>query len=222
MKSYIFNIDKPAGWTSFDVVNKIRRITNLPKVGHAGTLDPFATGVLIVLGGAATRRFSEFAAYPKEYQARIQLGIKTRTGDLTGEIIDERPVPQIDEGHIRAVLHRFEGIIEQVPPMFSAKKYQGRPLYVLARKGVNIPRQPVKVEIKKIDLLHWSPEEGQLEIKVFCGKGTYIRVLAEDIGEVLGCGAHLLALQRLAVGPYRLEDAWKIEEFEHKWTSSAA
>jgi tRNA pseudouridine55 synthase len=217
---HIININKPMDWTSFDVVRKVRYTTRIKKVGHAGTLDPFATGVLLVLTGKNTKRQSEFMGLPKTYVADIKLGQKMDTGDRTGEVIETLAIPELNETHVLEVLKSFIGESEQIPPMYSAKKVQGKTLYKMARKGQTVERQASIITIYNIELLVLNQD--QLKIRVDCGKGTYIRVLAEDIGQKLGTVAHVEELQRTAIGDYRVEDALSIPEFIENWKSSAA
>ncbi len=217
---HIINIDKPMDWTSFDVVRKIKYTTRIKKVGHAGTLDPFATGVLIVLTGKNTKRQNEFMDMPKTYDAEILLGNKMDTGDRTGTIIETMPVPALNEIMIQDALQGFHGEIEQTPPMYSAKKIDGQKLYKLARRGKVVDRKPSIVAIYKIELKSWSQD--QINLRVECGRGTYIRVLAEDIAQKLGTMGHVKELKRTAIGDYRIEDALGIPEFIEKWKSSAA
>ena len=207
-------------WTSFDVVRKIRYTTRIKKVGHAGTLDPFATGVLILLTGKNTKRQNEFMDMPKTYVAEIALGSQTDTGDRTGVVIESAPIPEINEDAIQSILKIFEGEIQQIPPMYSAKKVEGQTLYKLARKGKVVERKPSLVTIYDITLESFTNDT--LNISVNCGKGTYIRVLAEEIGKALGTLAHVRELKRTAIGDYRIEDALSIPEFIEKWKSSAA
>jgi len=217
---HIINIDKPMDLTSFDVGQKVRYTTRIKKVGHAGTLDPFATGVLIILTGKNTKRQSEFMDMPKTYDAEILLGNRTDTGDRTGTITESATVPDLSEAMILSALAEFQGDIEQIPPMYSAKKVNGQKLYKLARKGKVIERKPSIVSIYNIELTSWSSD--QINIRVNCGRGTYIRVLAEDIAQKLGTLAHVKELKRTAIGDYRVEDALSIPEFIEKWKSSAA
>ena len=189
-------------------------------MGHAGTLDPFATGVLLVLTGKNTKRQSEFMGLPKTYVADIKLGQKMDTGDRTGEVIETLAIPELNETHVLEVLKSFIGESEQIPPMYSAKKVQGKTLYKMARKGQTVERQASIITIYNIELLVLNQD--QLKIRVDCGKGTYIRVLAEDIGQKLGTVAHVEELQRTAIGDYRVEDALSIPEFIENWKSSAA
>jgi len=217
---HIISIDKPMDWTSFDVVRKVKYATRIKKVGHAGTLDPFATGVLIILTGKNTKRQNEFMDMPKTYTAEISLGSQTDTGDRTGEITKTLEVPELNEERIQTVLSQFIGDILQTPPMYSAKKVNGQTLYKLARKGKVVHRRPTAVSVYTIDLESWSQD--QLNIQVQCSRGTYIRVLAEDIATQLGTAAHVKELRRTAIGDYRAEDALSIPEFIEKWKSSAA
>jgi tRNA pseudouridine55 synthase len=205
------NIDKPAGMTSHDVVARVRRITGERRVGHAGTLDPAATGVLVVALGAATRLIEYVQEQTaKRYLATVALGATTTTDDAEGELLAEAPVPALTETELREVLARFEGEILQVPPMYSALHHQGQRLHKLARAGKTVELEPRPVWIERVTLLGWEPP--QLTIDVICGKGTYIRALARDVGQMLGCGAHLAALQRTAVGSFRLEDSVPIDQ----------
>jgi tRNA pseudouridine55 synthase len=191
--------------TSFQVVAHLRRLLRVPKVGHGGTLDPMATGLLPILLGAATKLTPYLQARDKEYLATIRLGRSTDTLDATGRVTDERPVPALDPASLRAALDRFVGEIEQVPPMFSALHAGGRRLYELARAGIEVARAPRRVRIDAIELLEWTPP--LLTIRVACGTGTYIRSLAADLGAVLGCGGSLDALRRTRLGEFRLTDA---------------
>ena len=197
--------DKGSGVTSFQVVAHLRRVLRVAKVGHGGTLDPMATGVLPILLGRATKLTPYLQAQDKEYVATIRLGVSTDTLDATGRIVAERPVPPLEATDIRTVLARFEGEIEQVPPMFSALHAGGRRLHELARAGIEVERAPRRVRIDAIELVEWSPP--LLTVRVACGKGTYIRTLAADLGAVVGCGARLDALRRTRLGPFLLADA---------------
>jgi len=217
---HIFNINKPLDWTSFDVVNKIRYTTRIKKVGHAGTLDPFATGVLLILTGKNTKRQNEFMEMPKTYETLIQLGHRMDTGDRTGQILASKTVPELSDPLILQTLERFMGEIEQIPPMYSAKKVDGQKLYKLARQGKIIERKPSRIKIYDIELL--SHASDQLHLRVKCGRGTYIRVLAEDIAHMLGTEAYVEELVRTAIGDYRIADAQSIPEFIENWKSFAA
>lgn len=207
----ILNINKPRGMTSHDVVARVRKITGQKKVGHAGTLDPLATGVLLLCLGQATRVAEYLAASDKVYLARLCLGISTDTYDAEGQITSQSEVT-VSHTQVEQALRAFTGIQEQTPPMYSAVKHGGVPLYRLARRGKVVPRRARKVEIHDIQLLTWDPPE--LEIEVRCSKGTYIRSLVHDFGQRLGCGAHLVSLMRVASGQFRVEDAITLEELE--------
>ncbi len=199
-------IDKPVGLTSHDVVNRVRRIFNTRKVGHTGTLDPFATGVMVVLIGKATRlaKFADRA--DKQYDAAIRFGFATDTGDLTGTRVGDAGRSDISSEEIESVLDRFRGEILQVPPMYSAKKIDGKKLYELARRGEEVERPAVPVTIREIELLTHEGEPRELHrIRVRCSAGTYIRTLAEDIAKALGTAAYLEELRRIASGSFSLE-----------------
>lgn len=201
--SGILLIDKAAGFTSFYLVSLLRRLTQIEKIGHAGTLDPFATGVMVMLiGREYTKRSDEFLCNDKEYRATLQLGTTTETYDLEGAITSQSElIPTLKD--IELALHAFQGKISQIPPMYSAKKVEGKKLYDLARKGITIERQPVQVEVEIRFLSYNYP---MLEIEVSCTKGTYIRSLAHDIGQFLGCGAHLFELTRIRSGSFHLDE----------------
>jgi len=212
MVSGILNIDKPRGLTSHDVVDRVRRLAKQRRVGHAGTLDPLATGVLILCLGRATRIVEYLSESPKAYRATIRFGLVTDTWDLEGEVIEEREWQGLSLAEIQQVLPQFQGTIEQVPPMYSALKHQGKPLYKLARQGITIARKPRRVEIYRLSILDWCPPELVLEVE--CSKGTYIRSLAYELGQALGVGGCLVGLVRTAVGPFRLEDAVALSTLE--------
>jgi len=207
----ILIVDKEKGMTSHDVVDLVRRRFGIKKAGHAGTLDPNATGVLVLLLGRATRLSSTYLNDDKEYTAEMKLGEKTSSGDVEGAVVGTAEVNVTAEDVERAA-RCFAGIIEQVPPMASAKKVNGRKLYKLARKGIEIKREPVKVEIKEIEVL--SAVLPLVTFRVVCSKGTYIRQLAEDIGEKLGCGAHLTELRRTRSGGFSLDRAVTVAGLE--------
>ena len=190
-------LDKPAGITSHTAVQRVRRLLGAHKCGHTGTLDPLATGLLPVCLGEATKFSHALLNADKSYRATIRLGMTTTTGDLEGEKTSESAVA-VDESRLNAVLGRFVGEIAQVPPMYSAIKRGGQPLYKLARAGREVPRAPRRIIIRELKVLRLAPPD--LEVSVTCGKGTYVRVLAEDIGRELGCGGCLAALRRTAVG----------------------
>ena len=205
----LLNLNKPAGMTSHDVVNAVRRIAGVRQVGHTGTLDPLATGVLVLLVGAATRLARYLAGADKTYVAVLRLGETTSTDDAEGEVLERRPVA-VTRAEIEAALPSFRGPLLQTPPMTSAVKVGGRPLYKLARKGQEIERRPRAVVIHALTLEAWEPPH--LTLTVTCSAGTYIRSLAHDLGQALGCGAHVAALTRTVVGSFRLEDSLTLEE----------
>lgn len=197
-------VDKPLGWTSHDALARCKGLLRALKGGHTGTLDPLATGLLPLCFGAATKFSQVSLDADKAYRATLRLGQRSSTGDGEGEILEERPVTA-DAEAIAAACARFTGAIEQLPPMHSALKHQGKALYEYARQGIEVERAPRRVQIHRIDIVEW--QSPQLVIDVSCSKGTYIRSLAEDIGAALGCGAHLSALRRTQVGSLRLADA---------------
>lgn len=204
-------VDKSADWTSHDVVAKLRGITGITKIGHAGTLDPFATGLLVVgIGRGATKRLAEIAGTEKTYEAVAMLGATSDTQDLTGKISPVEGVSLPDETTLRATMTTFTGTIAQVPPMYSAKKVGGKKLYELAREGVEIERKPVEVTIHELALTSFTPPT--FGFRTRCSSGTYVRTLAHDIGATLGCGAYLTALRRTMVGVFRVENATTIAD----------
>ena len=215
--SGILNVDKPPGMTSHDVVDAVRRLAGQRKVGHAGTLDPMATGVLLVCLGKATRVAEYLMRGRKRYRATIALGVATDTYDAEGQITSSGGETDFTQAEIEAALASFVGSIEQVPPMYSAIKREGQPLYRLARQGKIVERSPRPVQIDSIDLLAWTPPA--LTIDVACSPGTYIRSLAHDLGQRLGSGAYLSSLVRLASGSFTIEGATSLdrlaEAFEH-------
>lgn len=203
--------DKPAGISSNGALQRVRRLYQAARAGHTGTLDPFATGLLPIALGEATKFSAGLLEADKTYLATLRLGVRTTTGDPEGEVIETRPV-QLDRARVEKALLRFAGAIEQTPPMYSALKHAGRPLYSYARAGESVERAARRVTVHTLDLLEWA--EATLTMRVRCSKGTYIRVLAEDIGAELGCGAHLSALRRVAVGALRVEAAHRAEALE--------
>jgi tRNA pseudouridine55 synthase len=206
-------IDKPVGPTSFRIVQQVRRALGIKKVGHAGTLDPFASGLLVVcVARSATRIISSLMEGEKEYEATLQLGVETDTQDLTGQVIAEQPVGEIDPVGARECLDQYLGEQLQTPPQYSALKHKGKPLYYYARKGIKIAKEPRKIQIREIELL--SLEKDSMQIRVVCSKGTYIRTLAADIGRSLGCGAHLTGLRRLRSGRFTVEKGLNGSELE--------
>ena len=217
----ILIVDKPEGLTSHDVVARLRRILKTKRIGHTGTLDPFATGVLVMLVGKATRLAQFLDKDKKEYQATIRFGFETDTGDVSGSPKRiQNSKFKIQNEEIEEALKDFRGEIEQTPPMYSAKKVAGKKLYELARKGIEIERKPVKItiyEIEKMENGKWKMENGKtfdVKIRVACSAGTYVRTLAEDIGKKLEVGAHLSALRRTCAGQFGLSKAVTIEELE--------
>ena len=215
----ILCFDKPLHWTSFNLVAKIRSqlchrlgVRKL-KVGHAGTLDPLATGVMVICTGKATKRIDELQAHVKEYVATLQLGATTPCFDLEKPIDKTYPTDHITEPLVREVLSKFIGRIEQVPPAFSACKIDGKRAYDLARKGREVELKPKVLVIDEIELQDFNPEKMQATIRVVCSKGTYIRALARDIGEALNSGAHLISLRRTRVGDVKVEDCMLVEDF---------
>lgn len=204
-------LDKPVGLTSNAALQKAKRLFNVAKAGHTGTLDPFATGLLPLCFGEATK-FSQFLLdADKVYRAEVKLGVRTSSGDLDGDVIAQAPA-HVDEAQLHATLTPFVGRIEQVPPMHSALKHQGRPLYEYARKGIDIERKARRVVVHALEL---ERLEGDVcTLRVHCGKGFYVRALADDLGQRLGCGAHLIGLRRLAVGNFTIEDAVPLSALE--------
>jgi tRNA pseudouridine55 synthase len=201
-------VDKPAGQTSFAVVKKIRWLLGIKKVGHAGTLDPFADGLLIICAGrAATRQIDAFMIGRKTYQAVLQLGKETETQDPEGQVTSVRPVPLLSVEEIRGITNEFIGPQMQAPPPYSAAKHKGKPLYHYARQGILIRKEAKPIEIFSLQVDGYDPASEQLTITVTCGKGTYIRVLAADIGAKLGCGAYLTALRRTRSGGFSVDEA---------------
>ena len=217
---HIFYFDKPYQWTSFNLVAKVRRQLCLKlgikklKVGHAGTLDPLATGVMVLCAGRATKRINELQAHVKEYVATLQSGATTPSFDLEKPIDATFPTSHITREALEVVLRRFVGRIEQVPPSFSACKVDGHRAYDLARKGREVELQPKVLVISEIELLNFDASSMQCTLRVVCSKGTYIRALARDIGEALHSGAHLTALRRTRVGDVRVEDCMQVDDFD--------
>lgn len=209
----ILIVDKPADWTSHDVVAKVRKICQTKRVGHTGTLDPFATGVLVICLNRATRLVQFLTGEDKEYLATIRFGFATDTGDLTGTPLTEpTATDHLKPNLIEEALKSFRGRIQQIPPMYSAKKIGGVKLYEMARRGEEIERQPIAVEIKELELIGQIPGDSLFTIRVVSSAGTYIRTLAEDIGKALGIGAHLQSLRRTRVGNCVLGQAVTLEQ----------
>lgn len=215
----IIYIDKPLTWTSFAVVAKVRYLlckklgVKKLKVGHAGTLDPLATGVMILCTGRATKRIDELQAHTKEYIATLKLGATTPSFDLEKEIDATYPTAHITRELVDNVLEKFRGTIQQIPPVFSACKVEGKRAYELARKGEEVELKAKTLIIDELEVLRFNAESMELEIRVVCSKGTYIRALARDIGVALESGAHLIQLRRTRVGEVRVEDCLTIEQF---------
>jgi tRNA pseudouridine55 synthase len=207
----ILVVDKEKDMTSHDVVAMVRRRFSIKKVGHAGTLDPNATGVLVLLLGKATKLSSKYLGSDKEYAAIMKLGEKTSTADAGGEVTESLEV-NVTKEEVTNIMKRFEGEILQVPPMVSAKKIKGKRLYKLARQGITIEREPVKVKINHLEIT--SVDLPLVAFKVSCSKGTYVRQLAEDIGEGLGCGAHLAELRRTVSGEFSIEEATTVTDLK--------
>jgi tRNA pseudouridine55 synthase len=212
-------INKPAGITSHDVVDKLREITGVKKIGHSGTLDPFATGLLILgIGREFTKKLSVFQKKDKEYIATLRLGAESDTFDIEGKIVEKKVEKIPERKEIEEVLKNFLGEIEQIPPSFSAKKIKGKKLYELARKGIKIKAKPQKVKIYEISILEYKFPH--LKIKVNCSSGTYIRSLANDIGKKLGCGAYVEELMRTKIGEFSIENAVELSKLTPKnWKS---
>ena len=197
-------VDKPEGWTSQDVTARLRRVFNTRRIGHGGTLDPMATGVLPVFVGRATRGVEFFEHAEKMYEATLRLGISTDTEDITGAVLEQREVA-ISEQDFLDILARFRGKIQQIPPMYSALKVNGQKLCDLARKGKEVERQPREIQIFRLECLEFSGETARL--LVHCSKGTYIRTLCKDIGAALGCGGCMASLRRVSAGEYGIEES---------------
>lgn len=205
-------IDKPLGITSHDVIARLRRKFQTRRIGHAGTLDPLATGLLVVAVGPATRFLQYLPLEPKEYVGTIRFGVETTTQDAEGEVVAEKPVPSDLMSEISGVLAEFKGSIQQLPPLYSAVKKEGKPLYVYARRGEEVERERRTVFISEAELLAQTGNE--VDVHVVCSGGTYMRTWAHDLGQRLGCGAHLSALRRTRVGKFAIEDAVTLEEVE--------
>jgi tRNA pseudouridine55 synthase len=209
---YVLPVDKPAGWTSFDVVRWLRSRLRVRKIGHAGTLDPLATGLLLCGVGRATRALSCFMHMPKTYRGRFRLGAVTPSYDAETPIAEEYPWEHIRLEDVRRAVGRFVGRIEQVPPPYSALKRNGTPAYRRTRRGEVLELEPRPVEVYAFEILDMEGPEVSFEVR--CGKGTYVRSLVHDLGRALGSGAYLLELRRTAIGPYRVEEAWTIPDLE--------
>jgi tRNA pseudouridine55 synthase len=204
-------LDKPVGLSSNAALQEAKRLFFARKAGHTGSLDPLASGLLPLCFGEATKLSAFLLDADKVYEGTCQLGVRTTTADAEGEIIDERPVPELSDAQIEAVLEKFTGQQQQVPPMHSAVKVKGQPLYKLAHQGLEVEREPRTVQVYSLKLVSYEPAGGRFDFVMHCSKGTYVRTLAEDIGEALGCGAHLSRLCRTAVGPLELDKAVSLD-----------
>ena len=212
--SGILLLDKPAGITSNGALQRVKSLFFAQKAGHTGSLDPIATGILPICLGEATKFSGFLLNADKSYVAECQLGVVTRSGDTEGEVVSERPVEGVTEEKITQALQQFKGDIQQIPPMHSAIKVNGQPLYKLAHQGIEIEREPRQVTIFELEFISYDAEAERMVIQVHCSKGTYVRTLVEDIGEVLGCGAHVPALRRTTLGPYLEQDVLTMEQLE--------
>lgn len=211
----ILNVNKPSGPTSHDIVNRVRKLTGIKKVGHAGTLDPLASGVLVVFIGKATRLIEFVPGEPKDYTAELLLGVSKNTGDITGETIAEESSAHLTRDELEKAVRKFRGTIEQIPPMHSAIKQGGKPLYELARQGKTVERAARRITIYDIKVLDYVQSDHSVaKIKVLCSSGTYIRTLCEDIGSALGLPACMQSLVRNAVGRFHIENAFDPDQLQ--------
>ena len=207
-------LDKPSCITSHDVVDRIRRAAHTRRVGHTGTLDPSATGLLIICVGEATRLSEYLTRLDKVYEGYLRFGVVTDSYDMDGEVLEENPVPELDPDAIQEAFDVFTGAIEQVPPMVSAVKVGGKRLYKLARKGETVERKPRNVTVKEFRLLGYEAPLAQFRVE--CTSGTYVRALCQDVGQIFGCGATLDSLRRVAVGRHRVENAIPVDDFQNE------
>lgn len=205
-------LDKPSGMTSHDVVDRVRRKLRMKRIGHAGTLDPMATGLLIILVGKSTKLSQYLMGLDKVYEGTVCFGTATTTHDAEGEVTETKPVPELDEAGVKAAMDKFLGDQYQTPPMFSAKKVGGVPLYKLARKGKEVEREARFIRISKFTLDRWEAPE--LDFTVACSKGTYVRTLAHDLGQAMDSCAHLQSLRRVEIERFQIEDSIELAEFE--------
>jgi tRNA pseudouridine55 synthase len=205
-------IDKPDGMTSHDVVDRVRHKLKMKRIGHAGTLDPCATGLMIILVGKATKLSQHLMGLDKTYEGIISLGVTTTTQDAEGEVLEEKPVPELSEEKILEYMKEFVGDQYQIPPMFSAKKQDGVPLYKLARKGKTVEREPRFIHVASFKMDGWNSPN--IEFTLSCSKGTYVRTIANDLGQKIGCGAHLKELRRTDIERFHIEDSIELESFE--------
>ena len=205
-------VDKPTDHTSHDVIARLRGILKMKRIGHAGTLDPMATGVLVVLLGKATKASQYLMSLDKEYTGTIALGSVTNTQDAEGEVLETRPVPALDEAAVRTVMQSFIGDQYQIPPMFSAIKIDGVPLYKSARAGKDVEREPRFIRVSAFDLTRFASPE--IDFVLRCTKGTYVRTVAHDLGQKIGCGAHLSKLRRSATGKFTADQCLTLEQIQ--------
>jgi tRNA pseudouridine55 synthase len=210
--SGILLLDKPIGMTSNEALQKVKHLFRARKAGHTGSLDPLATGLLPLCFGDATKLSAYLLDADKHYQVKVTLGVKTTTADAEGDVLETHSTEGVQESAVREACEGFIGDIDQLPPMYSAIKHKGERLYNLARKGIEVEREPRRIHIFSLDMTHWGLPEFSLD--VHCSKGTYVRTLAEDIGEELGCGAHVSGLRRTGVGPYDAQGMVTIEQLE--------
>ena len=209
----ILLVDKPVGITSHDIVDRLRRKLKMKKIGHAGTLDPLATGLMIMLIGKATKVSQFLISLDKSYDGEFLLGVETDSQDADGEVVAEKPVTDdIDQEKVEEEMKSFLGDQYQTPPMFSAKKIDGVPLYKMARKGKTVEREPRFIRINELSLTKWNSPKG--EFSMACSKGTYVRTVLHDLGQKLGCGAHLIALRRTKIDQFDIQNAKPLEEIE--------
>mgnify|MGYP001353610135 CR=1 FL=1 len=213
----IININKPINWSSFDVVKKIKSITKYKKVGHGGTLDPFASGVLIIGTNGDTKKLTSITNSDKTYEAKLELGKTTKTLDTESEIISQMEIPKMDSNSVISILNTFLGMQKQMPPMFSAKKHKGVRLYKLARKNIEVERKKIDIVINKLYLIDYN--KSSIKFGVECSKGTYIRVLGKDIAQKMGTVGYLSSLKRTRVGSYLIDESLSIESFQNQWKS---
>lgn len=211
-------IDKPLDWTSFDVVKRIRWTFNIAKVGHAGTLDPKATGLLIVCTGKQTKNIDQFVGLEKEYIGTLELGVRTPSYDSETAVIERRPFLDVTLEKIQQTADEFRGKQLQTPPMYSAVKHRGKPLYKFARKGKSVEREPKEIEIKEFEITNFHVPK--VDVRIVCSKGTYIRSLVDELGLRLGCGATLRSLRRTRIGPYHVSQALTIDQLENLRSTS--
>ncbi len=221
MKEGLLVIDKPSGMTSHDVVDVVRRRFKMKRVGHSGTLDPVATGVLVILLGKATKLFTQFVHFDKTYEATLRLGVVTTTGDIQGAVLKEQDPGGVSPDDVRRVFSAFVGQRQQVPPMVSAIKHKGQRLYELARRGIQVERSARPIKIYELSITRLALPE--IDFTVRCSKGTYVRRLGEEIGEALGVGGFIARIRRVALGPFQIKDAVALDVFNEShirhWSS---